>query len=130
MAFNISVSAQRERDTIHLEIEPFYDIPEDIDGCVCYFSSSIDNCRSGIYLFANDFAIYGCIKINGFTQLLDLVSSNIEDRTFIYSKSDTLVEIRIIDDITERDGTYYEVEIKVKNQFGSSNRILWGRCDC
>ena len=130
LSLNIMVNAQTEKDTAHLKIEPFYNIPEAIDGAYCYFSTSIDNCRNNEYVFVNDFAVYGCIKINGFTQLLDLSSYNIEKKEFMYTGTDIVVELRIKNTLEETDGIYSVVEFKVKSKSGSFEGILFGRCNC
>ena len=129
--FDVMAVAQTEKDTAHLvKIEPFYSIPEIIDGCTCFFSSSLDNCRNGEFLFVNDFTVYGCIKINGFIQLLELSSYNVENGEFTYIGQDIVVEIRIKDVIEENDGMYSIAEFKAKCKAGSYEGQLFGRCDC
>ena len=81
-------------------------------------------------MFVNDFAAYGCMKINGEMQVLNLTSYNHENEEFIYTGKDVVVVIRIKDVFEEKDGTYSIVEFKVKSKSATFEEILYGRCDC
>lgn len=130
LLWNTITFAQTEKDTTYLKIEPFYDIPEIIDGGFCYFSSSVDNCRKNKYIFVNDFAAYGSIKINGILELLELKSYNLEKKEYTYSGRNVVLEIRIMGFLEEQDETYSLVEINVKSKHGSFEGILIGKCEC
>ncbi len=48
-----------------LNIESFSELPDEIDGCSCYFSNDSNDFKSEKYIYVNDFADISFMKING-----------------------------------------------------------------
>lgn len=133
LLMEIMAFGQTENDTVHVKIEPFKfnNIPDIIDGGTCYFASSIDDCRDGEYIFVNDFASYGCIKINGTVQLLELSMYNLKDEMYIYiyPGTDVVVEIQVKGILEKEDGMYSVVKFIVQTKSDSFEKTLFGRCE-
>jgi len=80
-------------DTI-LRIDTFKDIPDEIDGCACYYFLSKRDETTKTYLFVNDFGRIAFIALNGSIERFDLVDSETKD-FFTYRNGPYFLSIKI-----------------------------------
>ena len=80
---SIKTKEHKESSTIaDLSISDFKGIPEDIEGCSCYFSETDQKFKNGEYVFAANFDSIGFISINNKLIKLKLTSTGREPNTF------------------------------------------------
>ncbi|MBQ5532023.1 MAG: hypothetical protein IIU04_00585 [Bacteroidales bacterium] len=84
-----AVGKKQGHDSIHvIQMSSFTDIPDEIDGCACYFSVSQEDLKNGVYIFVNDFASLAFVKIINKTTCEDgselmegIITINMKDGT-------------------------------------------------
>ena len=79
-----------------LALNPFSKIPDEIDGCACYFSRNLKEFKKQKYIYINDFAAASFISIDGEMMRLQLKSHNDQPgkgADYIYQNS--LIELQI-----------------------------------
>lgn len=119
-----------------LFISTFTDLPNEIDGCSCLFSSDSVSYANNTYIFANDFAKVSFMQINGKLTKFEQISfiKNDSLSTTASYKSDGGVEIDIEtkrgkemgEESVEETGT-----ITVKQDDGQTiTKSIYGACGC
>lgn len=135
-----AILTEPEKITAAPEMRPllltsFTDVPPEIDGCSCLFSSDSLDFKNNRYLYANDFAEVAFMKINGITVKFKQVSHQEKDSlsTFtIYRAEDLEMSIetkqtkKIDYEVMEETGT-----ITVKRSDGQAiTKTIYGVCGC
>jgi hypothetical protein len=91
-------------------IETFNNIPIEIEGPACYFYLSEQDRNEGKYLFVNDFAEYGYMKINGQITKFSLVKFKEKDQSnsyYLYTNKEDTVHIEIMSNDSLLKGIIY-----------------------
>ena len=84
----IGITQLYSQETTNYQLEIIKNIPDEIDGGVCYFSETISAQKEDKFVFVNDFALYGCIQINEEVLLLELKEYIDVENRFIYTLED------------------------------------------
>lgn len=99
-----------KKDTIDFNLNTFTTIPNEIDGCGCYFYLSKEDEKNGNYLFVNDFANIAFVSINSKLEKFELKEHKEASSVYIYS-----------------NGNYdLKVEITKKENEGNESSIIIG----
>lgn len=97
-----------------LSLDYFKGIPDDIDGCSCYFSETDQKFKNEEYLFAAGFDSTGFVSVNKKLVKLKLVSTEREPNTF----GDH-------DNIDIYNSELYNVIIDIKHEKASGDEVWW-----
>ncbi|WP_162926905.1 hypothetical protein [Flavobacterium psychrotrophum] len=118
-----------------LLLTSFTDVPSEIDGCSCLFSSDSLDFKNNRYLYANDFAEIAFMKINGTMVKFKQVSHQEKDSlsaftTYRAKDLEMSIETRqtrkINYEVMEETGT-----ITVKRSDGQAiTKTVYGVCGC
>jgi len=95
--------------TFKLSLDDFKGIPDEVNGCACYFSETENKFKKEEYLFAAGFDSIGFVSVNNKIIKLKLVSTG--------RAPDTFGDIDHID-IYKTDNYKVTVDIKYKNSNG------------
>ena len=124
----IGITQLYSQETTNYQLEIIKNIPDEIDGGVCYFSETISSLKGDKFVFVNDFALYGCIQINKEVLLLELKEYIEAENRFIYTLEDRnlIVEIVILGNETNDNINYLKIELSVPKYL--KKKILYGNC--
>ena len=124
----IGITQLYSQETTNYQLEIIKNIPDEIDGGVCYFSETISGLKGDKFVFVNDFALYGCIQINKEVLLLELKEYIEAENRFIYTLEDRnlIVEIVILGNETNDNINYLKIELSVPKYL--KKKILYGNC--
>ena len=124
----IGITQLYSQETTNYQLEIIKNIPDEIDGGVCYFSETISAQKEDKFVFVNDFALYGCIQINEEVLLLELKEYIDVENRFIYTLEDRnlIIEIVILGKETNDNIDYLKIELSVPKHF--KKKILYGNC--
>lgn len=100
--------------TSELSLDDFKGIPEEIDGCSCYFSETDQKFKDKEYLFAAGFDSIGFVSVNNKLVKLKLVSTEREPNTF----GDH-------DHIDVYNSELYNVIVDIKYKKSSGEEVWW-----
>lgn len=105
-----TVEEGAEKEPATLELEPFAEFPEEIDGCSCYFSQDQESFDNNKFIYVDNFEDQAYVILNG------------EKCTFQLSEEDTGDETSI-----KKMGTYqdYEMIIELKDTQEESDQEIW-----
>jgi hypothetical protein len=126
------VKKYQEHDTVCImQMNSFTNIPEEIDGCSCFFSVSQEELKKGCYIFVNDFASLAFVKIQGELKRFELQNHDEEYNAYYYLCNEDTMEVKILNKITCEDGSELMegiITIKMKNDTIKQKYV--GKCDC
>jgi len=117
-----------------MSVEPILKLPKTAEGCTCRFSKSMDDFKSGEFLYVDDLAKNAILKINGKLEELNLKDSR-EDgkkgfiKTWENGKYDATIESYLL----KKDGkiSTYTSKLSVKSKDGQFyDAKLMGQCGC
>ena len=111
------ISTQEDENalkTTKISLDNFTDIPEEIDGCSCYFSETAQQFKNDEYLFAANFDSIAFVSVNKKLVKLTLISTTREPDTF--GDEDHI-------DIYKSD--IYTVIVAIKYRESSEDEIWW-----
>lgn len=100
--------------TTELSLDDFKGIPDEIDGCSCYFSETDQKFKDEEYLFAAGFDSTGFVSVNKKLVKLKLVSTEREPNTF----GDH-------DHIDVYNSELYKVIVDIKYKKSSGDEVWW-----
>jgi hypothetical protein len=118
-------------DSTDIYLETFTDIPQEIDGCACYFFASQENREKSEYIFVNDWALLAFVKING--QLVKFELQEYDEKRMIYYYTHHTDKMRV--EITKKIEENYEsvvVEgvIRIDTEKWHLQQKFIGDCGC
>ena len=118
-------------DTLFLE--SFTEFPPQINGCACYFSSSEINFKNKKYIYADDFAKFAFISLNGKMIKLNLIEDKISDtttyKTFKNEDYEIIIDVKQISELDETWQMKGTLTVKLKSgQVIIKN--IYGECGC
>ena len=90
-----SVAAPPIKDSIDFSLQTFETIPNEIDGCACFFYLSKKDEVSKKYLFANDFASVAFVSINGKIKKFNLKQHKEGSDVYLYHSDNFDLKIEI-----------------------------------
>ncbi len=124
----IGITQLYSQETTNYQLEIIKNIPDEIDGGVCYFSETISAQKEDKFVFVNDFALYGCIQINEEVLLLELKEYIDVENRFIYTLEyrNLIIEIVILGKETNDNIDYLKIELSAPKHF--KKKILYGNC--
>lgn len=118
-----------------LTIDSFNDLPEEIDGCSCLFSSDSAAFNKDKYIYANDFTTTSFMKINGkLVKLTEIEHKDIDSTTVLSTSTGDgfKVEIKAKDkkqidyELSSKTGT-----ITITDKSGQKiTKHFYGECGC
>lgn len=127
-------------------LDNFTDVPEEIEGCACYYAESEERYRQSEYLFVAGFDSVAFISINDKKLKLKLVSTGREphslgdyDHVDIYRADgyDVTVDIKHVEEegdsvSQEEDESWYtNGTITIQSESGKKDEIrFFGSCGC
>jgi hypothetical protein len=120
---------QQQKDSISLNT--FTVIPDEIDGCSCYFYLSKLDEKKGNYILVNDFASTAFIYINNKLEKFQLKDHKENSTNYFYSNS--LYDLKIEITKKERSGNESSMikgVIKVTKDKSSIQKPFVGSCGC
>lgn len=100
--------------TLKLSLDNFKDIPDELDGCACYFSETDRKFKNKEYLFAADFDSIGFVSVDNKLVKLKLVSTGREPNTF----GDN-------DHIDIYNSKLYKVTVDIKYKNSNGDETWW-----
>lgn len=122
-------------DNSSFSIDTFSIIPNEIDGCSCYFSNNKSDFEKGIYIYANDFAEISFLKINGtMTKFIQSDFKKIDSiKSIIKAKSanyDLIIE-KTLGKSTGDESSQMSGTITIIDNKGKSRKVsFFGECGC
>ena len=127
-----AVGKKQGDDSIHvIQMSSFTDIPDEINGCACYFSVSQEELKNGVYIFVNDFASLAFVKIKGELKRFELQSHDEGNNTYHYLYKEETMEVKIINKTTCEDGSeLMEGIITINMKDGTIKQKYIGKCEC
>ncbi|MES2627497.1 MAG: hypothetical protein V4616_00885 [Bacteroidota bacterium] len=127
----LSINKKLTVDSPSLTIGTFNKIPDDIDGCGCYFYLSKEDELKSNYLFINDFADVAFISINQKLVRLQLEAHVESSDVYSYKSEDYTVKLEIQkrveggEEVSIVEGTIRVSDAKHENQ-----KKIVGTCGC
>lgn len=117
-----------------VSIEPLAEVPDDIQGCSCYFSTSEDDLEADRYVFVDDLDKVAYINIDGtLTRFVQKEARQTENHhTIRYASGDYELTVERIDgqptgeEVWECTGT---LTLKAKTEIVASRSFV-GECGC
>jgi hypothetical protein len=118
-------------DSTIIYLERFTDIPQEIDGCACYFFISQEDREKSQYIFVNDWALLAFVKING--QIVKFEQQKYDDKKNVYFYTHHTDKMKV--EITKKIAEDYEsvvVEgiITIETEKGHLQQKFIGDCGC
>lgn len=112
-------------------LDTFNNVPDEVDGCACYFYLSQQDESNEKYIFINDYANLGFVSINGKLEEFELISHNKKGRTYTYSNRDYKLKI-IITKESAMDVEATRMKGKIVLSKGNSyiSKEITGFCGC
>lgn len=109
----------------------FEDLPEEIDGCGCYFYLSVGDQSQGKYLFVNDFAQIAYVSINGKIVRFELQRHEQERSIYEYLSGRYALYVRVLKkQDAEGEGSNVSGIIRLSIDKEVDERSFVGYCGC
>jgi hypothetical protein len=128
-------SSPKALTNVGLVIQPFEKLPEDVDGCSCYFSENIKKFKEGKFIYLDDYSSLAYMRINNRLEKFTLSSreypakSADERKVWINDNFELILEQTEISQIDETWQQKGQMILKLKN--GKEFRqIIYGECGC
>lgn len=136
--YNIRIQAQevfyneiRSDSAKTIQLEPFSDFPNEIDGCSCCFSKSQEEYKKKMYVFVNDFAVLAFVKIDGKLIRFELQNHDENRNIYYYIHNDDKMKVEIIKKTTNEDEiVVIEGLITIDTLKGNVKQKFIGECGC
>jgi hypothetical protein len=112
-------------------LEYFNEIPDELDGCLCYFSKSKSEFIKNHYLLINDFSNIAFLKINGVLTRFELEKFDEANNVFYYINPNYKMKIQITKtdtDSTDEVDLYGVILIETENMKNETS--FFGKCIC
>lgn len=87
----------KQQSKLIISLNTFTNLPDEIQGCACYFYLTKRDEKRGEYIFVNDFAQISYISINGKLEKFNLINHSDNDDIFLYSNGLYLLKIELLD---------------------------------
>ncbi|HOF16813.1 MAG TPA: hypothetical protein PLF32_08365 [Bacteroidales bacterium] len=130
-AQDVFIKKQKHDTTKKIHLESFSDLPDEIDGCSCYFSISQEDLESERYIFVNDFAALAFVKIEGKLIRFELQNHDEKRNIYYYIHNDDTMKVEIIKKITNKDeAVVIQGLITISTVKGCIKQKFTGECGC
>lgn len=124
-------SSSMEMDSIDFTLDSFVKIPDEIDGCGCYFYLSTEDEQSRRFIFVNDFANVAFVSINRNIEKFELKKHDEKSNLYWYSNGVFDLKVAITKKTTkEYETTYMEGEISLSKGSRTVSKFFTGTCGC
>lgn len=111
---DITQETETSSTTLNLSLDDFKGIPEEIDGCSCYFSETDQKFENQEYLFVANFDSTGFVSVDKKLVKLKLISTEREPNTF---GEDDHIDIY--------NSEHYNVTVDIKYKKSSGDETWW-----
>ena len=125
--------------TLKLSLDNFKGIPDEVDGCACYFSENEQKFKNNEYIFAAGFDSIGFVSVDNKLIKLKLISTGREPNTFgdndhidIYNSELYKVKLDIKYKNSNGDETWWnEGTVTIESKDGQKlTKKFVGECGC
>lgn len=89
------VKIVEDKKALELDLTTFQKIPDEIDGCGCYFFLSKNDEAQNRYLMVNDFANIAFISINNKLEKFLLKEHKENSKSYLYSNANYIMKVEI-----------------------------------
>lgn len=124
-------SCAAEKETT---LDRFKDFPEEIDGCVCYFSANKKDFIKGEYIYADTYHDHAYISINGKMMQFTLKSyTDVAEGYWVKVYENDNYEVTVdSEEVLQKDETWQQKgRISVKSRDGKKiKETIYGECGC
>ncbi|MCL2131807.1 MAG: hypothetical protein FWH36_05070 [Lentimicrobiaceae bacterium] len=112
-------------------IDKFTVIPDEIDGCGCYFFISKEDEKSEQYIYVNNFAHLAFMMINGEMVEFELSEHNENNDIYLYKHKNIKLKV----EITKKEFDEYEISnvegvITIETEKNIKKQSFVGNCGC
>lgn len=128
--------SKQKNEKVNFEIKKFTNLPNEIDGCACYFYLSKQDESKGKYIFVNDFANVAFIFINKKLEKFKLTKSTNHNTIYYYSNNTYDVIIRILknnnsnNEVEEEDSDMTGTMDVLSKKGSKITKKFVGSCGC
>jgi hypothetical protein len=88
-------NAEQPKEEVKVSLDPFSDLPKEIEGCACYFYLSKKDKKKEKYIFVNDFAKITFVSINGKMEKFILKEHKEGSEIYLYSNGNYELRTKI-----------------------------------
>jgi hypothetical protein len=118
-------------DSTTIYLESFTDIPQEIEGCACYFFISQEDREKLQYIFVNDWALLAFVKINGQIVKFEQQEYDEKNRVYFYIHHTDKMKVEITKNIAEDyESVVVEGIITIETEKGHLQQKFIGDCGC
>ncbi len=110
----VKTQEPENNSTLKLSLDDFKGIPDEVDGCACYFSETDEQFKKKIYLFAAGFDSIGFVSVDNKLVKLKLISTEREPNTF-----------GDYDHIDIYNSELYKVTVDIKYKNSNGDETWW-----
>ncbi|KAA8478432.1 hypothetical protein BDE36_0264 [Arcticibacter tournemirensis] len=121
----------QEEEVNAIDLKPFTELPQELDGCGCYFYLSKKDEKEDKYIFVNDFASTAFVFVNNRLEKFELKEHDEGSNFYSYSNERYDLKIEITKKSTGGDETSnIEGVLTIKKGKEELKKTFVGTCGC